>query len=137
MSPLVLLSGMDYEGAFLQALFWTLFSESAALLGALFFLARITGGGKKKNPEDLPFSLWKILFAGFFASFATLPYLWFLLPWYLSSYALYAFVGEVLVILTEALFFRMYFSLSLSLSFLLSLWCNLFSLGVGKILSLF
>ena len=102
------------------------------------------GGGSgdafalKKNLFTSPwFSPGRIFFAGFFASFATLPYLWFILPRYLTSYTFYAFGGEAFVILGEALFYAAYFRLSSKAAFVLSLWCNLASLGVGKLLGLY
>jgi hypothetical protein len=133
MSPLYFSFGADYETAFLRALFWTVCSESAALGVALFFLRF-----KKRDFIASPlFSRRRILFAGFFASFATLPYLWFLFPRYVTSYFFYAFGGEALVITLEALFFAAYFSLPPGIAFSISLWCNAASLGVGKILALY
>ncbi len=177
MPPLFFPSAVDYETAFLQALFWTVLSESLALWAGLFCMQykncrrdsrykqggdgecdaerghlhgeqpegeRKPGGGPgdafalKKSIFISPwFSPGRIFFAGFFASFATLPYLWFVLPRYLSSYTLYAFGGEAFVILGEALFYAAYFRLSCKAAFALSLGCNLASLWAGKLLGLY
>ena len=161
MPPLFFSSAVDYETAFLQALFWTVLSESLALWAGLFCMqyrrskrhkryGQEGGDGYHERSEGKPggavkenlftplgFSPGRIFFAGFFASFATLPYLWFLLPRYLSSYGLYAFGGEALVVLGEALFYTAYFRLSPKAAFALSLGCNLASLGAGKLLGLY
>ncbi len=170
MPPLFFVSAIDYEAAFLQALFWTVLSESLALWVGLFCMQYgrslwrrgwTCGGGSAGNgedggdchraelagePENLVeenlfaspwFSPGRIFLGGFFASFATLPYLWFVLPRCLSSYTLYAFGGEAFVILGEALFYTAYFRFSPKTALLLSLACNLASLGVGKLLGLY
>ena len=124
---------MTYETAFLRALVWTLLSETAALGAGVYVLFRL----RQDLSKSPLFSRKRILFAGFFASFATLPYLWFLLPQYISSYFFYALTGEIFVILLEALFFGAYFLLSPGVSLVLSLACNLVSLGVGKFLFLY
>jgi hypothetical protein len=181
MPTFFLSSAVDYETAFLQALFWTVLSESLALWVGLFCMqykkacgwagwkSRYKQGeggecdaerghlhGQQPEGERKPggeagdafalkksiftspwFSPGRIFLGGFFASFATLPYLWFVLPRYLTSYPLYAFGGEAFVIFGEALFYTAYFRLSFKAAFVLSLWCNLASLGVGKLLGLY
>jgi hypothetical protein len=75
----------------------------------------------------------RVVFAGFLASFATLPYFWFLVPRFASGPS-YLPVGEGLVILTEAIILRFVLELSNSRSLLLSAACNLCSMTVGLLI---
>ena len=77
-----------------------------------------------------------LLFSGCCASAGTLPYLWFVLPSFLRSYAALVVVGELLVFLVEAVFYRFVLALDWSRCLLLSLLCNAGSAGAGLFLSL-
>ena len=112
---------------------YTLFSSSLVLTiisetSLLFFLTRrYFKIPTKKIPNP------RLLFAGFFASFATLPYLWFILPSTISSYSLYTVIGEPFVLIIETVIYYFILNLNLKKSFTLSLLCNLFSFLLGKI----
>ncbi len=69
----------------------------------------------------------RIIFAWFFTSFSTLPYLWFVFPsifWY--GYLLHIF-WELIVIFIESIILKFVFDLSFSKSFIISLIVNLAS----------
>jgi len=74
--------------------------------------------------------LTKILFAGFFTSFATLPYLWFVLPIYLRT-SYYLWVGEGGVVLLETLILQQLLDISLRRALLCSFFCNAASYFLG------
>ncbi len=77
----------------------------------------------------------RIIIAGVFATFATIPYVWFVFPnlleWPKNTALLYS---EVFVIVVEALFFRLYLKTSWSISFSASIFCNLSSYLLGPFL---
>jgi len=70
----------------------------------------------------------KIISAGFFASFATIPYVWFvfpyILPWSRSTSLL---VSEPAVFILEGIFYRFYLATDWKTSLSLSLLCNVAS----------
>jgi hypothetical protein len=65
-----------------------------------------------------------LLFAGIYCSATTLPYLWFVLPSFLSPYAVFLLVGETLVFLVEAVFYYFVLKIGMPRSLLVSLVCN-------------
>jgi hypothetical protein len=76
----------------------------------------------------------RILFAGFFASFATLPYLWFVLPAFIHSYALMVAFGELGVFLLEAGAYVFLLNLPAGRTLILSFAANIASILVGLLL---
>lgn len=110
---------------FSKALIITISSETILL----FFLIR-----KYFKINSKKLSHPQLLFAGFIASFSTLPYLWFILPAIISSYPLYSAIGETLVITIETIIYHFTLKLNLKKSFTISALCNLFSFFLGKIL---
>jgi hypothetical protein len=77
----------------------------------------------------------KIIFAGLFASFATLPYVWYIFPILVyRSARLVAFSSEIFAVLAEALFYSLVFSWSYRKALLASALCNLVSFGLGELL---
>jgi hypothetical protein len=75
-----------------------------------------------------------LFFAGLFCSSATLPYLWFVLPRFLRPYTLLAVGGELLIVLTEAVFYYFVLKLGVRRSLLVSLVCNVASILGGLLL---
>jgi len=70
----------------------------------------------------------RILFVWVFASFATLPYLWFVWSYFLwHNYVLYTLVWELLVVLLEAIIFYYVLDLKFTKAFLLSFIVNFVS----------
>lgn len=115
---------MKIEPLFLKALLSTILVETAILLAfARFF---------HKEPfrnSSIP----QLLIAGFFASFSTLPYLWFILPVFFKSYMVTIVVGECLVTLIEGVFYCFFLRIHLSLAMVVSVICNAFSILFGLI----
>lgn len=107
------------EKLFLPALLLTILLETGVLWMALKILSK-----------DQNYPLPRVLFAGFFASFSTLPYVWFVIPlWIHSKY--YLWVGEGGAIAIEALFFKQFFNLDWKKAFLISVLANLISYFIG------
>lgn len=82
--------------------------------------------------KDLSIS--RLLFTGFLGSFATLPYLWFILPNYIVQKIWYVIIGESFAVLAETLIIGTMLRINLKKSFLGSLTCNLISFLTGLIL---
>jgi hypothetical protein len=122
-----------YGIQFLFALFMTVLIEVPVLF---LFIRKLFDLPEKKIP------LKRLVFFGFLASFATIPYLWFVLK-DLFSYSLLTYGGRwIFVILAEAsitLFEATiyYFSLNLSLkrAFAVSFACNAASFLIGLIVN--
>lgn len=113
---------MTYEYLFLIFLAITIAIEMAVLILMVRYYLKI-------GPEKIPISL--LIFAGF-VSFATLPYVWFLLPQLIvSSYILYVIVAEIIVLISEAIFYYFVLKTNWKQSFFLSFVCNLVSYLAG------
>jgi len=108
---------------FLYALFLTISIETIAL----FVIRKLWFFDLKKIDYK------KILFVWFFTSFATLPYLWFVLGDFLIwNYLLYTIIWEFFVVFMEAIIF--YFVLNYKnflKAFLLSFIVNFVSWFIG------
>lgn len=111
---------LQYEQKFIFALLLTWIIEisvAAILIKSLF-----------KHRE---IKFYNIIFAGLIASALTLPYLWFILPIYISNNVLYVLLGELLVILVETIIYYQFLKLKLPQSFLVSLIANIASVFIG------
>ena len=115
---------MDYELLFLKSLVLTILIETSVLI--IFFRLIV-------KQKDIVLS--KLLIAGFIASFATLPYLWFIFPVYISPKIWYIIIGESFAILTETVIIRAILRAKLIPSFFCSLSCNTVSFLTGLLLS--
>jgi hypothetical protein len=110
---------------FLRALALTIAIETAVVILMVRFLYRL-------NPKELS---WKrLLLASCFASFATLPYLWFVLPELFGNFLRLSLIGETGVVIIEGLFYRAVFPLTASKCFVLSLCANGVSFLAGILL---
>jgi hypothetical protein len=107
---------------FLKALLLTDAIETAALLLTIRLWFRI---GRRELPNS------RLLFAGVFCSATTLPYLWFVLPWFIAHRGVFLAVGEPLVFLVEAVFYYFVLKIGMKRSLALSLVCNLASFLIG------
>ena len=77
----------------------------------------------------------KIIFAGIFASFATLPYVGFVFLPMFPGHKTAALVGaEFFAFIVEALFYREFLQLNMKRSFAVSLVCNASSYALGYFL---
>jgi len=103
---------------FLYALVLTIIIEA----GALIILREVNFLKLEK------IKLNKILFVWFFASFSTLPYLWFIWSYFLwDNYLLLTIVWEFLVVSIEAIIFYFVLELKYYKAFLLSFIVNFVS----------
>ena len=118
---------MLYETRFILALIQTVVIETAVLI---FLIRHIYRLDKNKLSKSL------LLTTGFFVSFATLPYLWFILPAYISNVFAYVLVGELSVILLEAIIYYLLLKLSFKKTIIISFVCNLFSFLLGLLIIL-
>ena len=116
---------MLYEYKFLIALAFTLFIEIITLyiLIKCFF---------KDDGAKISNSL--LFFTGFLSSFATLPYLWFIIPLFIKTRIQYILFGESFVILLESLIIFFMLRVNLKKSFSISFICNILSFLIGLIL---
>ena len=70
----------------------------------------------------------KIIFTGILASFATLPYLWFILYYFLwYNYILFTIIWESSVVIIESIIFYFIFEIKYYKAFLVSFIVNLIS----------
>ena len=111
---------LNYEISFLLALVLTVSVETSLL----YWLLRRFYTSQK-------FSQGLIIFAGVFASFATLPYVWFIFPAFIHVRWLHTIVSEVSVTLIEAVFYSCVFRIGYRRALYLSLACNAASFVFG------
>jgi len=116
---------MNYELLFLKSLVLTILIETFVMI--IFFRLLI----KRKDVE-----ISRLLITGFIASFATLPYLWFILPVYIDQKIWYMIIGESFAVLLETIIIRSILRTKLTISFLCSLICNTLSFLAGLIINL-
>jgi len=101
---------MDYELLFLKSLALTIVIETFVMI--VFFRLII-------KQRDIEIS--RLLITGFIASFATLPYLWFVFPNYIDQKIWYVIIGESFAVLVETFII----GVILKTKFIQSLWCSL------------
>lgn len=83
-----------------------------------------------------PLNIKETLYGGILPSFATLPYVWFILPiFFIGHYHLYVWVAEISVTLIETVIIHQLLSRTLKDSFILSFCANLASFGFGKLIN--
>ncbi len=109
-----------YEIDFLYALASTVFIEAVVIYVLFYFFDRDKIGVKN------------FLLAGVLPSFSTLPYLWFVLPFFfIGSHFLYVVVGEFSVTLVEAFILFAVLEITLLRAFIYSVIANFCSYGIG------
>ncbi len=112
----------DYELKFLIALLDTIIVETIVMI----FLV------KKMYKKDMEHVSWeRLIFAGVFCSFASLPYLWFIAPYFLHTKALLYSVGEISVFLIESVIIYFILRIKFTRALIISLSCNLASFLLG------
>lgn len=109
---------MAYEQMFLNALFLTLITEVPVVFIAVRYLYKI-----KDN--------FNIIFAGIISSILTLPYFWFILPYFISNRMLYIILGESSIVLIEAFIYYKILKLKFSQALIISFIANLASVLIG------
>ena len=114
---------MNYELLFLKSLGLTIVIETLVMILFFRFVVQL---------KDIKIS--QLLMTGFIASFATLPYLWFVFPTYIDQRIWYAIIGESFAVLAETVIIGGVLRTKLTLSFLCSLICNATSFLIGLII---
>ncbi len=112
---------VDYIHRFISSLVFTIIIETLVL----FLLIRFLFKNKKLETR-------KIIFAGVIASFATIPYVWFVFPYMAAwprSTSLY--FSEPFVFVIEAVLYHHLLKANWQSSLLLSFLCNLASYLLG------
>jgi hypothetical protein len=117
---------MGYEALFLLSLVKTISVEMAVIAITVRWLLKI-------GPTTI--DLRSIVFAGFFCSFATLPYLWFVLPAYIHNRTAFVVFGELTVTLVEAVFLCFFLRINKRSALILSLLANGSSFLFGLLLN--
>lgn len=115
---------MDYEMLFLKSLMQTVLIETAVLL----ILFKLLFKAKEIKVH-------RILFTGLLASFATLPYLWFVLPAYIDQRIWYILVGESFAVVMESFIFVYLFKVRYPKAFFASLVSNMISFSIGLLIN--
>lgn len=110
---------------FLSSLVFTDVIETAVLVFLLWFVFRNRSLG-----------LWRMVAAGFFASFSTISYVWFVFPYLIAwpSQGALLLSAETFAFVVEALFYRLALRLDWKIAFAVSLICNVVSYFLGPIL---
>lgn len=85
----------------------------------------------RKEIKSLQIRFARIIYVSVFASMATLPYVWFVFPQFLTPLYLYISVSELIVILVEAILISFFLKFNYTRAFKISLICNLVSFLVG------
>ena len=111
---------MSYEILFLYSLIITLAVE----VPVVFLLVKYL----YKNTDK-----WGIVFAGIISSTLTLPYFWFILPYFVTDRFIYIFIGESTIILVEAFIYFRLLKLKFKQALFVSIIANLASILVGLI----
>jgi hypothetical protein len=115
---------MAYEITFLKALLLTIFIETTVLFVLFKVLYKTTKVGN-----------WILLLTGILATFATLPYLWFILPYFIKIKVWYVITSEVSAILIESLIILGLLRTNYSKALLVSVICNTTSFLIGLLIN--
>ena len=116
---------LDFTHSFLQSLVFTTAVETATIL---IVIRKIF----KKSTRDV--SIQKLIGIGIFASFATLPYVWYVFPSLLQPFSSAILVGEIFAVVVEAVFYVIVFPLTKKQALILSLIANVASYTLGKLI---
>lgn len=114
---------MDYEILFLKALLLTITIETIVLI-SLFKLFYKTKAIK----------LWLLILTGIVTSFATLPYLWFIIPVFIKNRMNYMIISEVAAVVIESFIILGLLRICYKKAILVSTICNMSSFLVGLII---
>jgi predicted neutral ceramidase superfamily lipid hydrolase len=117
-----------YEIQFIVALSFTLAIEILVLWSVLRLWM-------KQPKETLPLSV--ILTAGFFATAATLPFVWFIFPFVFRTYLPYIIISESFAVFAEMFLYMCCLRLKPLPALGVSLLCNSASFFGGEVLRLF
>ncbi len=119
---------MMYETNFLIALFLTIIIETIVLFILIKYKILIS------KKDALRINNYELLAAGIFASGLTLPYLWFVLPIAQLNKFWYILIGEISVVMIEAMFYKFFLRMKFKQALIISLICNLTSFLIGLLI---
>lgn len=126
-SPFHFMILTSYIHQFITSLFFTVLLETLVL----FLLVKFVFKHHK-------IETWRLLFAGFFASFSTIPYVWFIFPFLLDwSRSVSLMYSEPFAFIVEAIFYRVFLKTSWKVSLTISLVANAASYFGGPLLRSF
>ena len=112
-----------YEILFLKSLALTIIIETIVMIIFFRFITRT---------KEVEIS--KILATGFIASFATLPYLWFIFANFFDQKIWYIITAESFAILAEAVIIFVILRVKILKSTICSLTCNMISFLIGLLI---
>lgn len=115
---------MAYELLFLKSLILTIFIETIVMILFVRFVVRL---------KDISIS--SVITTGVIASFATLPYLWFVFPNYIEQQIWYVIIGETFAVFVETIIIGAILRTKFLNSLLCSFTCNLISFLTGLIIN--
>jgi hypothetical protein len=118
----------DYHLLFLWSLGLTVVVETAVLFLLLRSVLRI---------ERTAIANRLIFAAGVIASAATIPYVWFVFPYFVHTRLHYMIMAESFAVLAEIPILAIILRVSAPKAFLLSFVCNMSSFGVGLLIQHF
>jgi hypothetical protein len=116
---------MEYEISFLKALLLTIFVETSVL----FLLFKVFY-------KSLTISNWLLLLTGVLATFATLPYLWFIIPEFIKTKMWYIIVCEISAIIFESVIILGLLRINYTKAIIVSIICNMTSFLIGTLINL-
>jgi hypothetical protein len=116
---------MSYEFEFLEALALTIFIETIVM----FILVKVFF-------TNFQIKTGLIILAGITASFATLPYLWFILPIFIKSGLYFKIVSESSAVVLESFILLGILRVGYKNALIISFVCNMTSFVIGLILNL-
>ena len=77
------------------------------------------------------FNLARLLMTGFFASFATLPYIWFIFPYFICNKVWYVVFSESFAVVAESFIIFFMLRIKYTKSLMFSFICNAASFLIG------
>ena len=114
---------MNYELLFLKCLALTIVIETLVMILYFRLIVKLNDAG-----------ISRLLITGFFASFATLPYLWFVFPNFIDQQIWYMIISESFAVFVETIIIGVLLRTKFSASFFCSLTCNMVSFIIGLII---
>jgi len=114
---------MQIEILFLKALVLTVTIETAVLFVLFKFIFK-----------SIAIRNYILVLTGIFASSATLPYLWFIVPVFIHSKIWYHVVGESSVTLVESVIIMVMLRIKYSMALVVSIACNMTSYVIGLLI---
>lgn len=117
-------NNISFVHRFLTSLVFTGVVETLVLILLLLFVFR-----------NRSIDVSRMIFAGLYASFSTIPYVWFVFPFLMRWPASTAIIfAEAFAFIVEAIFYRWFLRIDWRVAFAVSLICNVTSYFLGPLL---